>query len=49
MIPSGNRQVPRWSMALANIADNMDPYGNLVVYMRRNGIVPPSSAPRPQR
>ena len=39
----GNRQGPRWSMALMNIVDNMNHYGNLVVYMRMNGIVPPSS------
>ena len=43
MIQRRNRQVPRWSMALDNIVDNMDHYGNLVVYMRLNGIVPPSS------
>ena len=49
MIQRGQRQIPRWSMALVNIADNMDHYGNLVVYMRLNGIVPPSSQPRPQR
>lgn len=42
----GNRPGPRWSMALMNIIDNMDHYGNLVVYMRLNGIVPPSSQPR---
>jgi len=42
----GNRQGPRWSMALMNIVDNMDHYGNLVVYMRLNGIVPPSSQRR---
>ena len=50
MVPlMGRRQGPRWSAALMNIADNMDHYGNLVVYMRLNGIVPPSSQPRPQR
>ena len=42
----GNRQGPRWSMALMNIVDNMDHYGNLVVYMRLNGITPPSSQRR---
>ena len=42
----GQRQGPRWSMALMNIVDNMDHYGNLVVYMRLNGITPPSSQPR---
>jgi uncharacterized damage-inducible protein DinB len=47
MVPGpGGRQMQRWAIALANIADNMDHYGNLVVYMRLNGIVPPSSAPR---
>jgi len=50
MIQRGQRQVPRWSFALGNLVDNMDHYGNLVVYMRLNGIVPPSSQPRqPQR
>lgn len=39
----GRRQGPRWSMVLMNIVDNMDHYGNLVVYMRLNGITPPSS------
>ena len=43
----GGRQVPRWTLALMNIVDNMDHYGNLVVYMRLNGIVPPSTAARP--
>ncbi len=47
MVPlMGNRQGPRWSAVLMNIADNMNHYGNLVVYMRMNGIVPPSSQPR---
>ena len=42
----GGGKTPRWGIALANIVDNMDHYGNLVVYMRLNGIVPPSTAPR---
>lgn len=42
----GGRKGPRWSMALMNIVDNMDHYGNLVVYMRLNGITPPSSQKR---
>ena len=37
-------QQPRWSIAMANMMDNMDHYGNLVVYMRTNGITPPRSA-----
>ncbi len=38
------QQQPRWSIAMANFLDNMDHYGNLVVYMRTNGITPPRSA-----
>ena len=45
----GGKQMPRWAAALGNIVDNMDHYGNLVVYMRINGIVPPSTAARQQR
>lgn len=41
-----NQRVPRWMGALLNIADNMDHYGNLVVYVRVNGIVPPRTAGR---
>ena len=37
-------QQPRWSIGMANLMDNMDHYGNLVVYMRTNGITPPRSA-----
>lgn len=36
----------RWAVAMLNIVDNMDHYGNLVVYMRLNGIVPPRTAAR---
>jgi uncharacterized damage-inducible protein DinB len=31
-----------------NAAHNLEHYGNLVVYMRSKGIVPPSSDPKPQ-
>lgn len=31
-----------------NAAHNLEHYGNLVVYMRLKGIVPPSSEPKPQ-
>src|SRR5207244_3098507 len=37
-------QRARWAVALHNIGDNMDHYGNLVVYLRLNKIVPPRSA-----
>src|SRR5262245_34718709 len=40
------QQQQRWAIAMANIVDNMDHYGNLVVYMRLNGIVPPRTADR---
>lgn len=42
----GGQQVQRWSAILIAIQDNMNHYGNLVVYLRLNGIVPPRSAPR---
>ena len=35
-------RTPRWAPALSMIADNMDHYGNLVVYLRVNGLVPPA-------
>ena len=44
-----NRQVPRWQPALASIVDDMDHDGNLVVYLRRNGIVPPQTAAQQPR
>jgi len=42
----GGQRVQRWSAALIAIADNMNHYGNLVVYARLNGLVPPRSAGR---
>jgi len=42
----GGQQVQRWSAILGVIQDNMNHYGNLVVYVRLNGIVPPRSAAR---
>ena len=42
----GGQQVQRWAAILGVIQDNMNHYGNLVVYLRLNGIVPPRSAPR---
>jgi len=47
MVPGrGGQQVQRWSAILGVIQDNMNHYGNLVVYARLNGIVPPRSAAR---
>jgi uncharacterized damage-inducible protein DinB len=34
------QKVQRWSPILIAIQDNMNHYGNLVVYLRLNGVVP---------
>ena len=46
--PTGLRGLKRarWSIMLAVMIDNMDHYGNLVVYSRLNNIVPPKTAAR---
>ena len=41
-----NQKVQRWSFILGAVQDNMNHYGNLVVYVRMNGLVPPRSANR---
>ena len=46
MIEVRGQKVQRWSAILAAIQDNMNHYGNLVVYVRLNGLVPPRSAGR---
>ena len=46
MIEVRGQKVQRWSAILAAIQDNMNHYGNLVVYIRLNGLVPPRSAGR---
>jgi uncharacterized damage-inducible protein DinB len=38
------QSVVRWYPVLFNIQDSMDHYGNLVVYVRLNGLVPPRTA-----
>lgn len=45
MIPSafGSNKVPRVSMATAPVWHSFDHYGQMVVYARLNGIVPPAS------
>jgi uncharacterized damage-inducible protein DinB len=43
------RRVLRWYAVLYNIWDNMDHYGNLVVYVRMNGLVPPRPPARRQQ
>ena len=46
LIEVRGQKVQRWSAILAAIQDNMNHYGNLVVYVRLNGLVPPRSAGR---
>jgi uncharacterized damage-inducible protein DinB len=46
MIEVRGQKVQRWSAILGAIQDNMNHYGNLVVYIRLNGLVPPRSAGR---
>ena len=46
MIEVRGQKVQRWSAILGAIQDNMNHYGNLVVYARLNGLVPPRSAAR---
>jgi uncharacterized damage-inducible protein DinB len=44
----GQQQL-RWAPILAQIIDNMNHYGNLVVYVRLKGMVPPRTVERQQR
>ena len=37
---------PKWNAIVSLLVDNMDHYGNLVTYVRLNGMVPPSTANR---
>jgi len=47
MIPAfGGIKISRLSMLDFNVAHTMEHYGNLVTYMRIEGVVPPSSEPR---
>lgn len=39
----GNEQVPRLSMATVSVWHTFDHYGQMVVYARMNGIIPPAS------
>jgi uncharacterized damage-inducible protein DinB len=40
---------PKWNAIVGLIVDNMDHYGNLVTYVRLNGMVPPTTAARGAR
>ena len=47
MIPGrGGQPQLRWAPILLQIVDNMNHYGNLVVYVRLKGMVPPRTAER---
>ena len=47
MVPSafGSNKVPRVSMASVAVWHSFDHYGQMVVYVRMNGIIPPASRP----
>jgi uncharacterized protein YciI/uncharacterized damage-inducible protein DinB len=45
----GDRERPKASMITLNVYHGGEHYGNLVVYLRMKGIVPPSSEPVPQQ
>jgi uncharacterized damage-inducible protein DinB len=50
MIPGrGGQQQLRWAPILVQIVDNMNHYGNLVVYVRLKGMVPARTAERQQQ
>jgi uncharacterized damage-inducible protein DinB len=42
-----NRPTPRWVIVVQAIGHSKEHYGNMVTYLRLNGMVPPSSQPRP--
>ena len=45
--PFGGGKAARASALMGNTGHVQEHYGNLVTYLRINGLVPPSSAPRP--
>jgi uncharacterized damage-inducible protein DinB len=44
--PSGGPKMARFAAATFMLYHDMDHYGQMVVYLRMNGIVPPASQPR---
>ena len=49
-IPYRNRgNLPRWRLVMSAIGHTKEHYGNLVTYMRLNGLVPPTTAAAQQR
>ena len=49
MTGQGNPQSARGGVLVFNTAHNNEHYGNMVVYMRLKGHVPPSTAREPQK
>jgi uncharacterized damage-inducible protein DinB len=47
--PFGTQQVPRIHLATFAVSHAFDHYGQMVEYLRMNGIVPPASRPQPQK
>ncbi|MBI4444106.1 MAG: DinB family protein [Acidobacteria bacterium] len=45
----GGQQAARLFVVISNLKDNHEHYGNLVTYLRLNGIVPPRTAARQQQ
>jgi hypothetical protein len=46
--PGSGRTAPRARFVLGYVTDLVDHYSQMANYMRLNGMVPPSSAPRPR-
>ena len=44
--PFGNNKVPRLTLAVGMIGHSNNHYGQIIEYLRMNGIVPPESQPR---
>ena len=44
--PFGPNQVPRLSLAIITLSHTNDHYGQMVEYLRMNGIIPPASRPQ---
>lgn len=51
LVANGPARVTRAAVLANNIAHNNEHYGNLVIYMRLKGVVPPSTlrAQQPRR
>lgn len=45
-VKRGTREMPLSNLVFGNIGHTFEHYGNMVTYLRMNGLVPPSSEPR---